>query len=187
MASTSDPEWKSAAPFLGEHLGLLRGHYSFSGYERDLVCLNRRDGTFLDVSGVSGVDSVSDGRAAVFLDYNDDGAMDIFLRAMHGPARFLFRNEATPPRSSVRVALVGTRSGRDAFGAVVRVETSAGTLTKIKSGGAGFLAQHDPRLVFGLGDDKLARRVEVTWPSGARSTSRNLRPGGTLVLTEPTD
>ena len=81
----------------------------------------------------------------------------------------------------VRIALQGRASGRDAFGAVVRVETSAGTLTKVKSGGSGFLAQHDPRLLFGLGDDTHTGRVEIIWPSGARQTLANL-PAGTSTL-----
>ena len=177
-------DWKGAEAFLGEHLRLLQGHFSFSGYERDLVCLNRGDGTFLDISGVSGADSVTDGRAAVFLDYDDDGDTDIFLRAMHGPARLLFRNDLGHTRRFLRVALEGTRSGRDAFGAVVRVKTAAGTLTRLKSGGAGFLAQHDPRLLFGLGDSDRAEWVEVTWPSGQRQRMKNV-PAGDLPLREP--
>lgn len=185
MASTCDPEWKGAAGFLGEHLAFLRRDFSFSGYERDLVCLNRKDGTFADVSGVSGLDSMSDGRAAVFLDYDDDGDLDVFLRAMHGRARLLLRNDVGQRRHSLRVELEGTQSGRDAFGAVVRVKCSAGILTKTKSGGSGFLAQHDPRLLFGLGDDRKAEWIEVRWPSGAVQRTGALSAGTRIRLREP--
>ena len=41
--------------------------FSFSGYEREMLAVNLGDGHFADVSGVSGIDSVSDGRGAVFI------------------------------------------------------------------------------------------------------------------------
>ncbi len=91
--------------FLGEHLALLKRGFSFSGHERDLVCKNLGNGRFLDISGISGADSISDGRAAVYVDYDDDGDLDIFLRAMHGRAHLLFRNEIGSSKGFVRVAL----------------------------------------------------------------------------------
>ncbi len=169
--------------FLGEHLALLKQGRSFSGYERSRVWLNRRGGRFVDISGVSGADTIADGRAAIFWDFDDDGDTDIFLRAMHGPAHFLFRNEIGNRANWLRVALTGTKSGRDAFGAVVRVKTSAGILTKIKSGGAGFLSQHDPRLLFGLGQDKAVEWIEVTWPSGKKQRLKGAK-AGTFVKVE---
>jgi hypothetical protein len=170
--------------FLGEHLAYLKEGYSFSGYERDLLCLNLRNGRFLDVSGASGADSITDGRAAVFLDYDDDGDTDVFLRAMHGPAHLLFRNEVGQRRKWVRVEVSGTRSGRDAFGTVVRMKTSQGILARVKSGGSGFLAQHDPRLLFGLLDDDRAEWLEVTWPGGRKERLPGPRAGETVRLRE---
>ncbi|HVG38334.1 MAG TPA: ASPIC/UnbV domain-containing protein, partial [Pyrinomonadaceae bacterium] len=74
-------------------------------------------------------------------------------------------------------------TGRDAYGAVVRVKTTAGTLTKIKAGGSGFISQHDPRLLFGLGADATALGVEVTWPNGrVEKFMGDLRAGSTLLL-----
>ena len=172
--------------FLGEHLAYLKEGFSFSGYERDLVCLNTRDGKFLDISGASGADSISDGRDAVFLDYDDDGDLDIFLRAMHGPAHFLFRNEVGQRKKAVRVEILGTRSGRDAFGTVVRMGTSQGTLARLKSGGCGYLAQHDPRLHFGLGSAKTIDRVEVRWPNGNIEVWTGVEPNRIVTLTEGT-
>ena len=49
---------------------------------------------------------------------------------------------------------------------MVRVKTSAGTLTKENPGRSGFLSQSDPRLLFGLGQDANAQSVEVTWSNG---------------------
>ncbi len=183
MASKQDKDNRIGA-FLGQHLALLKQDYSFSGYERDLVMLNLGGGRFMDISSVSGADSLSDGRAAVYFDFDDDGDTDIFLRAMHGPAHFLFRNDIGQDKNWLRVSLRGRASGTDAFGAVVRVKTALGLLTRLESGGSGFLSQSDPRLLFGLGDAKEIEWVEVTWPDGRKQRVAGATPGAHLKVTE---
>ncbi len=141
--------------------------FSFSGYERDGLFLNLGNKKFMDISGVSGIDSITDGRAAVFADFDNDGDYDVFLTTIQGESHLLFRNNVGKNNNWLRVSLEGGKDvGRDAFSSVVRVKTSAGTLTKIKSGGSGFISQHDPRLLFGLGKDERAQSIEVTWPNG---------------------
>ena len=139
--------------------------FSFSGYERDPLYLNLGNRKFMDISGVSGIDSITDGRAGVFADFDNDGDLDVFSNTIQGQSHLLFRNNVGQDNRHLRLALEGAGL-RDAYGAVVRVRTSQGTLTKIKSGGSGFISQHDPRLLFGLGRDERAESVEVTWPSG---------------------
>lgn len=163
---------------------MLQDGFSFSGYERDLVALNRGDGTFLDISGVSGADSLTDGRAAVFADFDNDGDADIFLRAMHGPAHLLLRNEVGRGHPWLRVALEGRASGRDAWGAVVRIKTALGIQTRLKSGGDGFLAQGDPRLLFGLGTAMEVEWLEVVWPSGQRQRFPGPEANSSWLLVE---
>ena len=158
--------------------------FSFSGFERDFLGLNLGGKKYLDISGVSGVDSISDGRGAVFADFDNDGDMDIFLTTLQRRAHFLFRNNVGQENHFIRICLDGTKSGRDAFGTVVRVKTSSGILTKIKSGGSGFLSQHDPRLAFGLGSDVAAEWVEVTWPGGTTERFENITAGSSLKITE---
>jgi thiol-disulfide isomerase/thioredoxin len=162
--------------------------FSFSGYERDALFLNLQGKRFQDISGVSGIDSITDGRAAVFADFDNDGDYDVFLTTIQGPGHLLFRNNVGQDNHWLRVILEGGRDlGHDAYGSVVRLKTSAGTLTKIKSGGAGFLSQHDPRLLFGLGQDDRAQSLEVTWANGKVETfPGELRAGSTFLLREGT-
>ena len=141
--------------------------FSFSGYERDPLYLNLGGKKFTDISGVSGIDSITDGRAGVFADFDNDGDLDVFSTTIQNQAHLLFRNNVGQDNNYLRVILEGgDKTGRDAYGAVVRVKTSAGILTKIKSGGSGFISQHDPRLLFGLGKDVSAESIEVTWANG---------------------
>jgi hypothetical protein len=162
--------------------------FSFSGYERDPLYLNLGNKKFTDISGVSGIDSITDGRAGVFADFDNDGDLDVFSTTIQNQAHLLFRNNVGQDNNYLRIALEGgVKNTRDAFGSVVRVESSAGTLTKIKSGGSGFISQHDPRLLFGLGKDANAKSVEVTWANGdVERFEGDFGKGKTLLLKEGT-
>ena len=158
--------------------------FSFSGYERDPLYLNLDGKKFTDISGVSGIDSITDGRAGVFADFDNDGDLDVFSTTIQHQSHLLFRNNVGQDNNYLRVVLEGdAKNGLDAFGSVVRVVTSNGILTKIKSGGSGFISQHDPRLLFGLGKDEKAESVEVTWANGAVERFEGaMATGSTLVL-----
>jgi thiol-disulfide isomerase/thioredoxin len=162
--------------------------FSFSGYERDPLYLNLGGKKFTDVSGVSGIDSITDGRAGVFADFDNDGDLDVFSTTIQNQAHLLFRNNVGQDSNFLRIALEGGKeTGRDAFGSVVRVKTSAGTLTKIKSGGSGFVSQHDPRLLFGLGKDERAEWIEVAWANGkVEKFEANAAANSTLFLKQGT-
>ncbi|HKZ77521.1 MAG TPA: redoxin family protein [Pyrinomonadaceae bacterium] len=157
--------------------------FSFSGYERDGLFMNLGNKKFKDISGVSGIDSITDGRAAVFADFDNDGDYDVFLTTIQVESHLLFRNNVGQANNWLRISLEGGKDvGRDAFSAVVRVKTSAGTLTKIKSGGSGFISEHDPRLLFGLGKDERAQSIEVTWPNSKVETFNGEMKASTSVL-----
>lgn len=179
---------ESAQDFFAEQVALFGEGFSFSGHERDLLALNRGDGTFIDVSGCSGIDHVGDGRGAVFADFDDDGDADVFLRALHGDGHLLFKNEIGQENGFLRVALRGTESGADAFGARVTVtlagEEAARRIAQVKTGGSGFLSQHDPRLLFGLGDADGVAEIEVAWPSGRVERLPSAPAGTSLLIVE---
>lgn len=166
---------------------LIQGGASLSGYQRDLLFLNLKTKRYLDVSGVSGIDSPSDGRAAIYADLDNDGDLDVFLTTIQGPSHLLFRNNVGQDGSWIRVSLEGTSSGRDAFGTIVRVRSALGLQTKIKTGGEGYLSQHDPRLLFGLATDSQVDWLEVVWPSGIEQRFENVAAGTHLLIREGQD
>lgn len=188
MTQTNDPKQGRGALRRDQSELVFEQGFSFSGYERDLLCLNLGTKKFLDISGVSGIDSITDGRAAAFADFDNDGDLDVFVTTIQGQSHLLFRNNVGQTNNWLRIALEGgPEIGRDAFGAVVRVRTSAGTLTKIKDGGAGFVSQHDPRLLFGLGLDERAEWIEVMWPTGqVEQFAADGRAGSSLLLRQGT-
>jgi tetratricopeptide (TPR) repeat protein len=145
---------------------LIRADGTWSGYERNVFYANNGDGTFSDISGVIGLDFLEDGRAFALADFDHDGRQELFLKNRNGPQLRLLKNviENLPP--SIAFRLRGTKSNRDAIGAVVAVETELGRQSRSLQAGSGFLSQHSKDVFFGLGAAKGPVRASIRWPSG---------------------
>lgn len=188
VASSVGPESPGNQGYQQEHMKLLfQQGLSFSGFERDALFMNLESREFQDISGVSGIDSISDGRAAVLADFDNDGDQDIFLTTIQGEGHLLFKNNVGQANHFIRVTLEGSTSGRDAFGAVVRLKTAQGIQTQVCSGGNGFLAQQDRRLLFGLGQEKEAEWLEVLWPSGKTQRFSGIPAAASLKIVESSE
>ena len=78
---------------------------------------------------------------------------------------------------SLRLHLQGTKSNRDAIGAIVRVTTPDGTQSRMVKTGSSYLAQSELAVTFGLGHRDKADRVAIEWPSGYSQEFRNVNAG----------
>jgi hypothetical protein len=110
------------------------------------------------------------GRGAAYLDYDNDGDLDLVITANNGAARLL-RNENGNPNDMLRVKLVGVRSNRDGIGAKVTLTTSAGArLFRMVKTGSSYASQSELPLTFGLGKPEGSKTVsiEIVWPSGRK-------------------
>jgi hypothetical protein len=141
--------------------------------------LNDGRGNFRDAAGLVGGSYAAPkvGRGLAYGDFNRDGAADLLITTNQGPA-YLYRNEITNGNRSIRLHLRGTKSNRDAIGAVVRLTTSEGTQTRMVRTGSSYLSQSELALTFGIGKQEKATRVVIEWPSGAVQDFRDLKPGG---------
>ena len=97
-------------------------------------------------------------------DLDNDGRTDVVIVSHRTPLAF-FRNQTSPGAHSVDFLLEGTRSNRDGIGAIVTVKAGGRVRRGWRFGGGSFQSASDPRLHFGLGQDRIAE-VEVHWPSG---------------------
>jgi hypothetical protein len=117
-------------------------------------------------------------------DLDDDGDIDLVISHKDGPPAIL-RNDTPRAGHWIRLKLVGTRSNRDAIGALVKVEDGGRTIHRQRKGGCSLMSSHDPRLLIGLGSASPHVRVTVQWPSGLISRLDRLATNQTHEIVEP--
>jgi tetratricopeptide (TPR) repeat protein len=156
---------------------LIRADGTWGGYERNVFYANNGDGTFSDISGAIGLDFLEDGRAFALADFDHDGRQEIFLKNRNGPQLRVLRNTVKDLPPSIAFRLRGTRSNRDAIGAVVTVETQTGRQVRSLQAGSGFLSQHSKDVFFGLGAGATTGHLQasIRWPSGLTQNLRDLK------------
>jgi hypothetical protein len=81
--------------------------------------------------------------------------------------------------------LIGHRSNRDGIGAVIRVETAAGSQWATITTSSSYLSSGDVRAHFGIGKSASVARVEIRWPSGIVQTLGPLKGDRCLTIDEP--
>ncbi len=163
---------------------LIRADGTWSGFERNVFYANNGDGTFSDVSGALGLDFREDGRAFALADFDRDGRQEVFLKNRDAPQLRILKNRIEDLPPSIAFRLRGTTSNRDAIGAEVTVESSAGGQTHALQAGSGFLSQHSKELFFGLGKSLGPVRASIRWPSGLRQELRDLPPNHRIWVEE---
>jgi thiol-disulfide isomerase/thioredoxin len=157
---------------------------SFSGNERDKLWLNRGDGTWFDLSDLSGCDSPNDGRAVIASDFDGDGDVDLFVHELQRERHSLYRNElGTLYGNFVKLRLRATTGHWEAIGATVTVTTEDGVCALPLSRGAGFVSSLPGELIFGLGPDADEASVRVRWPGGGVDTY-TVGANASVTLTE---
>ncbi len=151
---------------------MVREGRSFSGREPNCAFMNLGNGTFGDISAVSGFNIPDDGRALAIVDWDNDGDVDVWTSNRNAPQVRFLRNEASTGNHFISIRLQGSDSNRDAIGARVRVMLSGDEkpLTKSVRAGSGFLSQSSKWLHFGLGNNTEIASLEIDWPSGMKQT-----------------
>jgi len=166
---------------------LIRSDGSWSGYERNMLYANNRDGTFSDVSAVAGLDFIEDGRSFALADFDHDGRLELFLKSRNAPQLRMLKNVVRNLPPSISFRLKGTKSNRDAIGASVTIETATGKQTHLLQAGSGFLCQHSKDVFFGLGDANGTVAATIEWPSGLVQQVKNLPPNHRIWVEEGFD
>jgi hypothetical protein len=155
--------------------------------QHNLILVNRRDGTFEDVTAAAGPALLAAAwhRGAAFGDFDGDGRLDIVMTRLNEPA-VLLRNTSPAPNHWLALRLRGRRSNRDAIGARVRLVSASGLEQwNHVTTSVGFASSSDRTLHFGLGRDAAARLIEIRWPSGVVQKLENVRADRRLDVEEP--
>ena len=161
----------------------IRGNVGYA--QPPQLFLNDGKANFRDVaSDVGGsFDQPKVGRGLAYGDFDRDGDLDLLITTNNGPA-YLYRNDQLSGNHSIRVHLIGTKSNRDAIGAVVRVFAGGLTQTRVVKGGSSYLSQSELPVTFGLAKHDHVERVVIDWPSGQTEEYKNLSAGRAYECTE---
>ena len=149
----------------------------------NVLLQNQGNGTFVDVSLGSGAADPGVGRGGVYLDFNDDGCLDLFL-ANYGQRARLLRNVCDHGNNWLELRTVGTASNRDGIGARITVVAGGTSQTREVSAGASSMSQSMLATHFGIGKAEVAEYVVIRWPSGVVQTLIDVPANQQLTVTE---
>jgi len=170
---------------------------SLSGNERNRLFISGKN-QFYDVTLNSGVDFREDGRGFSWIDFDQDGFLDMVVTSLAEPRVRMMRNQFAAfgaKRNVITFDLRGqnhdgkpssTFSNRDAIGARLIVDYPSGKkLILQKQCGEGFSVQNSPllRVTWSTGD--FPCKVTAHWPSGRKLETILEKGKRHYQLTEP--
>ncbi|HLK58361.1 MAG TPA: CRTAC1 family protein, partial [Chthonomonadaceae bacterium] len=123
--------------------------------------------TFEDVSRQGGADfgRTLVGRGLAIGDFDNDGRMDLLVVDSEGKP-LLLHNQVQSANHWLGVRLIGTRSNRDGYGAILRLQAGGLRQTRLCHADGSYMSSSDPRVHFGLGSAARVEELIVQWPSG---------------------
>ena len=161
----------------------IRGNVGYA--QPAQLFLNEGGGKFRDVAGEvgGGFDQPKVGRGLAVGDFDRDGDQDLLLTTNNSGA-YLYRNDVTNGNRSIRFRLLGTKSNRDAIGAMVHLFVNGQQETRMVRSGSSYLSQSELPVTFGVGKTEQIERVVIDWPSGRNEDYKQLKAGKTFQVVE---
>ena len=126
---------------------------------------NEGDLTFTNVAREWGLAQPGFSNGAVYVDLDDDGALDLVVSNVQAPAS-VYRNRARERRENhfLQLRLRGAGANTAGIGARVVVRHDGATQMLEQMPTRGFQSSVDPRLHFGLGSSTRVDSLIVVWP-----------------------
>jgi hypothetical protein len=155
--------------------------------EPNTIFRNLGTGKFQDVTPTSGpaLQLPSANRGAAFGDLDNDGRMDLVVNVLNGKAK-VFHNTTRSDHHWVLLKLTGVKSNRMGLGAQIRLTADNGAIQyNHATTSTGYASSSDPRVHFGLGASRVAREIQIVWPSGRKQVLRDVAADRVIEITEP--
>jgi len=167
--------WKDAFIVQGHVFDNVETYDSALRYKDPPLLAMNRQGHF-EKGNIGSVSAVA-GRGAAFGDLNNDGWMDVITTSLGDRPQAYLNRKGT--QHWLTIVLRGTKSNRDGFGAVVKVNGQV----RYASATGSYLSSNDKRLHFGLGSSEHAD-VEILWPSGTRENLQGVAADQFITISE---
>ena len=136
------------------------------------VFFENNDGFLQNRSSGSGLDLDYTSRSAAYLDYDNDGDLDVILNNYNGAA-YMFENKSEKFGNNwISIDLVNYADGKikTLVGTKIRITTPDGkSVWRQVSSTTGYLSGHPNRIHVGLGHSKKCE-IQITWPDGDRQS-----------------
>ena len=178
--------WKDLIIAQGHDLDTIELTFPNLHYREPMLLARNTGNNFVDVSAEAGAvfqqPWVARGLAAG--DIDNDGRVDAVVTT-NGASIHVLHNDTKTPCHWLTLRLIGDKSNRDAIGALVKLTTEDGAQFATVTTGSSYLSSSDKRLHFGLGEEVVAKSIEIQWPSGIRQTLQNVRGDQILSIDEP--
>jgi hypothetical protein len=178
--------WKDLLIAQGHDLDTIELDHPNLHYREPMLLARNTGHGFVDVSGQSGsvFSQAWVSRGMAIGDLDNDGRLDAVVTTNDGPVHIL-HNETATRNHWILLKLVGHKSNRDAIGAEVTLVTPSGPQYATVSTASSYLSASDKRVHFGLGQESVAQRIEIRWPSGIRQTLKDIPADQMLQIDEP--
>jgi hypothetical protein len=166
-------------------------------YWPNYLMMNKGDGTFANRARTEGIEPPARGeylkeligrrraarssRCAAVADFTNTGRLDIVTNNFNDEPYF-FKNQF-PKKNYIAFRLRGTKSNRDAIGALVTLHVGKEMMVRQVQAAGGYLSQSSNALHFGLGDRSHVDWVEIRWPRPNRRPQKIEHPEINKLLT----
>ncbi len=146
---------------------------------------NNGDLTFTNMAEAWGLAQPGFSNGAVYVDLNNDGALDLVVNNVNAPAT-ISRNRAREITGNhyLGVRLVGAGANTAGIGAKVMITQQGARQLLEQMPTRGFQSSVDPRLHFGLGGSTRIDSLTVVWPDHRYQVLTNVPADSTVTLSQ---
>lgn len=133
-------------------------------------CGPSKSGCFAPVNSAKAGDDLFTpivGRGSAYADIDGDGDLDVVLTQTGGKP-MLLRNDEKLGHHWLRLKIVGTKSNRDAIGALIHARVGGKDIWRQVMPTRSYLSQSELPVTIGLGPNSSVELLEVQWPDGAK-------------------